>query len=289
MTMNRFVLTAAVLLIGSMSAMAQDPQGPGGFPGGPGGGGGFGGGQQRQGGFGGPGGGFGGPGQGGFRGGPGGMMGMGARTVSAATIPLRVLATYLNLSDAQAGKIALAREEMQDAMRPTPPQRRNGNGGNGGNSGGAPNAYNPGGPGGGGQPPQFEEMQARFQAAEKKTSNAIKAALSEDQQAKLSLLVKALQQLQNEGIRPDAALKLLLTGDQVSKLAGGRKAESVLTPEQMEVADAYRMPQGPGGFGGPGGGGGFQGGPGGGGRGFGGPGGFGGQGQGGAPPPPPSE
>ena len=122
--MNRLALTVLALMVGG-AALAQPPQG--GF-GGPGGQGGQGGG---RGGFGGGQGGF--PGGGGFgggQGGPGGMMGMMGgmmgmnREVSAVSIPLRVMALYLNLTDAQAGKIALIREDMQDAARPQMPQRR---------------------------------------------------------------------------------------------------------------------------------------------------------------------
>jgi hypothetical protein len=207
------------------------------------------------------------------------------RQLSATNIPLRILAKYVNLNDSQIGKVAIVREEMMDAMRPTPPPRR-GNGGPGGPGGdrGGPNAYGggQGGPGGfgRGQQPNFEEMQGRIQAADKKATEDIKAILTEDQRGKLARLVKALQALQSEGIRPDAVLKLEITEDQIAKLGGGRTVANVLTPEQQERAEEFRMPPGPGGFGGPGGPGGF-GGPGG----PGGRGGFGGPGGPGGPPP----
>lgn len=246
--LKRFSLMAATLLIGS-TAFAQPPQG--GFQGGgPG---------QGRGGFGGPGG----PG-GGF-GGPGFMGGMN-RTVSAATIPLRVMSLYLGLTDAQKGKIAEAREEMQDSMRPQM-SRRNANSNDG--------------------PPRFdpEQMEAQRQSAEKKGTKEITQILSDAQRSKLNLLVKALAALQAAGIRSEAALKLNLTDDQLSRLAAmnanaaSTRAETVLTDDQKDIAEDYKMPMGP-----PGGRGGFAGGGGPGGPG--GPGGFGGP-PGGGPGGPP--
>ena len=102
--MNRLALTIVALMVGG-AALAQPPQGGFGGQGGPGG----------QGGFGGQGGGRGGGFPGGMTGGPSGMMN---REVSAANIGLRILASYLNLNEAQVGKIALIREEAQDTMRP---------------------------------------------------------------------------------------------------------------------------------------------------------------------------
>ena len=279
-------------LLMTQNALAQPP-GFGGEQGGPGGGQG---GQGGRGGFGGPGGGQGGPGGfggGGFQGGPGGFQGgrMGMlRTVSAASLPLRVMVSYLGLTDAQTGKIALVREDMQDAMRPQmgqrpgqpqgqprgdsqgqQPQGRQGNQRSQGNQG---NQGNP------------QAMQAAMQVAEKKATTEINAVLSDDQKTKLATLVKAIKALQDGGIRPDAALKLKLTEEQLAKLAGGTAVEEVLTTEQQNIAENYRMPAGGfgGGPGGPGGPGGFggppQGGPGQGGFG-------GGQGGFGSPPPPP--
>jgi LTXXQ motif family protein len=258
--MNRLALTIVALMVGG-AALAQPPQGGFGGQGGPGGqGGGRGGFGGGQGGFGGGPGGFGG-GQGGPGGMMGGMMGMN-REVSAASIPLRVMAMYLNLSDAQAGKIALIREDMQDAMRPQMPPRRPQQDPNG-----DPNAQ-------GGQRPDFQammqEMQANVAKAERKATTDTNGVLSEPQRTRLSLLIKALKGLQESGIRPEAAAKLELNDDQLTKLSQGRKPESVLTPEQQTTAQSYMAPM-RGGFGGPGG----QGGPGGG---FGGPGGGGGRG-----------
>lgn len=266
--MNRLALTFVALMVGG-AALAQPPQGGFGGQGGPGEQGGFGG-RGGRGGFGGPGGGFGGgfPGGGGF-GGPGGMMGgmMGMnRELSATNLPLRIMALYLSLSDAQSGKIALIREEMQDAMRPQMPQRRPQQDPNG-----DPNAQ------GGGRPDMqamMQEMQTAIAKAERKATTDTDAALSDAQRTRLKLLIKALKGLQDSGIRPEASLKLMLSADQLTKLAQGSKPESVFSTEQQTIAKDYTMPQGRGGFGGPGG----QGGPGGG---FGGQGGgFGGQGGG---------
>lgn len=233
--MKRFVLTAVALLVGSV-AMAQGQGGP--PQGGPGGFGGQGGGF----GPGGPGGGFpGGPG------GPGGMMGM-PREISAASIPLRALSLYLNLSDTQTAKIALIREDMQEAMRPQmqQPQRRQAQR--------DPNA-DPSQPQ---QARRGNNNNPSFQVAERKATTETTALLSESQRSRLNVLVKALKGLQEAGIRPDAASKLQLSDDQLSKLASGRALENVLSTEQQQVAQSYQMPQG-----GPGGPGGFPGGPGG--------------------------
>lgn len=194
--MKRFVLTAVALLVGSV-AMAQGP-----------------------GGFGGQGGGFG-PGG---PGGPGGMMGM-PREISAASIPLRALSLYLNLSDTQTAKIALIREDMQEALRPQM-QARRGNNNN-----------------------------ANFQTTERKATTETTALLSDAQRSRLNVLVKALKGLQEAGVRPEAASKLQLSEDQLSKLASGRALDNVLSTQQQQVAQSYQMPQGgPGGFpGGPGG------------------------------------
>jgi LTXXQ motif family protein len=269
--MNRLALTFVALMVGG-AALAQPPQGGFGGQGGPGGqGGGRGG---RGGGQGGPGGGgFG--GQGGFGGGPGGMMGgpggmmgmMGMnREVSAATIPLRVMATYLNLTDAQAGKIALIREDMQDASRPQMPKRPAQD----------PNAD----PAAGGRPDfqaMMQEMQANVQKAERKATTDTSAVLTDPQRTMLSTLIKALKVMQDAGIRPEAATKLQLADDQLRQLAQGRTPDKVLSADQQAIAQSYMMPMmgrgGPGGPGGPGGGFGGPGGPGG-------QGGFGGQGGG---------
>ena len=282
--MNRLALTFVALMVGG-AALAQPPQGGeqgqggfGGQGGGRGGRGGFGGGQGGFGGPGGPGGGGGFPGggfggQGGF-GGPGGMMGGMSRDISATNVALRIMALYLSLTDAQTGKIALVREEMQDGMRPQMPQRRPQQ---------DPNA-DPSGIGG--AQPDFQammqDMQANMAKAERKAATDTDAVLSEPQRARLKLLIKALKGLQDASIRPEATLKLLLNEDQLTKLAQGRKPESVLSTEQQTIAKSYMMPTGRGGpgggFGGPGGAGGQGGGRGG--RGGGGQGGFGG-GQGG--------
>ncbi len=277
-----FAAGAAVLLVGgtALSASAQQygygpdssaPQPPQGGPGGGGGGGGFGGG----GGYGG--GGYGGGGGRGFggQGGPGGMMGN--RAPSAANLSLRVMATYLALTESQISKIALSRDDMQQANT-MPPPRRGGQGGQGGGQGSQPDFQ-----------AMFAEMNAKRQAAEKKTVAEIKAVLTADQVSKLALLLKAMESLQTAGIRGDAIGKLQLTDTQLSSIARGGDVTTILTPEQTTIAQDFRIPQG--GPGGPGGRGGFggpgQGGPGGrgGGPGQGGPG---GDGQG-APPPPPQE
>lgn len=158
------------------------------------------------------------------------MMGM-PRELTAASIPLRTLALYLGLTDAQTGKIALIREDMQDALRPQMPQRR-------------------------------PQQDPNVQAAERKATNDTTALLNEAQRTRLNTLVKALKGLQQAGVRPDAAVKLQLSDEQLVKLAAGRGIESVLSAEQQQVAQEYKQPQG-----GPGGPGGFPGGPGG----FGGP------------------
>ncbi|WP_309722710.1 hypothetical protein [Armatimonas sp.] len=269
--MNRLALTFVALMVGG-AALAQPPQGQGGEQGGGRGGrgggrGGFGGGQ------GGPGGGFGGGGVGGpggimgmmgGMGGPGGMMGGMNREISAANISLRIMALYLSLTDAQSGKIALLREESQDAMRPQMPQRRP-QASEGADPSAAPNAQ-------GGRPDMqammqemqaaMQEMQANMAKAERKAAADTDAVLSEAQRTRLKLLIKALKGLQEAGIRPEATLKLMLNEDQLTKLAQGRKPESVLSTEQQTIAKGFMMPTGRGGFGGPGGG---VGGPGGGG------------------------
>ena len=163
---------------------------------------------------------------------------MGARTITAASLPLKVMAAYLDLDDAQVGKIALVREDAQEAMRPQPPQRRSGQ------EDGQP-----------GQPPSFQDMQARAQSADRRAASDIAGLLSDPQRRRLTTLVKAVKALQDEGIRPDAAVKLRLTDEQLTRLASGGKTSAVLTAEQQSIAQAYTMPQGgPGGFpGGPGG------------------------------------
>ncbi|MCX6368915.1 MAG: hypothetical protein NTX57_19715 [Armatimonadetes bacterium] len=283
--MNRLALTFVALMVGG-AALAQPPQGGeqgGGFGGRGGGRGGRGGGQGGPGGgFGGQGGGF--PGGGGFggmmggmmggMGGPGGMMGMMGmnREISAANVALRIMALYLSLTDAQSGKIALIREESQDAMRPQMPPRRPQQDPNA-DPNAAQNAQ------GGGRPDMqammqemqaaMQEMQANIAKAERKATTDTDAVLSEAQRTRLKLLIKALKGLQEAGIRPEATLKLMLNEDQLTKLAQGRKPESVLSTEQQTIAKGYTMPMGRGGQGGPGGGfggrGGGQGGPGGGG------------------------
>ena len=180
-------------------------------------------------------------------GGPSGMMN---REVSAANIGLRILASYLNLNEAQVGKIALIREEAQDTMRPQ--MRRPQRGSNAEGEGGPPDFQ-----------AMMQEMQASMQKAERKATTDTTALLSEAQSSRLKLLVKALKGLQDSGIRPEAALKLQLTEEQLTKLAQGRKPESVLSTEQQTIAQSFQAPMGRGGFGGPGGpgGGGFPGGP----------------------------
>ena len=217
---TRFTLTLGAMLLLSGAALAQGPEGPqGGFgQGGPGG---------QGGGFpGGPGG-----GRGGFGGGPGGMMGN--RAVTAASLSLRTLLTYLDLTDAQAVKIALAKEDAMESMR--------GPGGFGGQRGG---------PGG---------------AGDQKAVGAINALLSAEQKTRLATLVKAVAALQKAGIRPEAAAKLKLSDEQIVKLVQGATKEDVLDETQTGIAASFAMPQGgPGGPGGFGGGrGGFPGGPGG--------------------------
>jgi hypothetical protein len=227
-----------------------------------------------QGGQGGRGGFGGGQGQGGGRGGFGGQGGfggmMGNQTPSAATLPLRLMVSYLGLSDAQVGKIALSRDDMQEASRPAPMRRP---------AGGAPDGQpGQGGPGGGGMDMQamMAEMQAKRQSAEKKAVAEIRTILSPEQSTKLATLIKAMESLRTAGYRPEAAGKLQLNDEQLTRIARGGAIESILTPDQMAIAETFRMPRG--GPGGPGGPGGFGGGPGGFG---GGPG-----GQGGPPPPP---
>lgn len=261
--MNRLTLTFVALMVGG-AALAQDPQG--GFGGQGGGRGGRGGG--GQGGFGGQGGGFGGM--------MGGMMGM-SRELSAVTIPLRVMALYLSLTDSQAGKIALIREDMQDAARPQMPSRRSQPDPNADPSA-APNAQ-------GGRPDfqaMMQEMQTNVAKAERKATTDNNAVLTEPQRTRLSLLLKALKALQDAGVRPEAATKLLLSEEQLTNLSRGRTLDKVLSAEQQTIAQSYMSPMGRGGQGGPGGGGfgGGQGGPGGQGGGRGGRGG-GGQGGGG--------
>ncbi|WP_395094466.1 Spy/CpxP family protein refolding chaperone [Armatimonas sp.] len=261
--MNRLVLTFVALMVGG-AALAQPPQG--GEQGGQGGQGGFGG---QGGGRGGRGGGFGGGqggpgGGGGFGGGGsfgggmmGGMMGM-SREISAVSIPLRVMALYLSLTDAQAGKIALIREDMQDAARPQMPQRRAPQDPNADPSA-APSAQ-------GGRPDMqamMQEMQTNVAKAERKAVTDTNAVLSEPQRVRLSLLIKALKGLQDEGVRPEAATKLMLNEDQLTNLARGRKMESVLSAAQKTIAQSYMSPMGRGGQGGPGGQGGGRGGRGG--------------------------
>ena len=226
---NRFSLTLGAMLLLSGAALAQGPEG--GFGGPPPGG--FGGGQ--QGGFGGgpQGGGFGG-GRGGQRGGgPGGMMMN--RPVTAASLSLRTMLTYLDLSDAQAIKIALAKEDAMESMR-------------------GPMGGGPGGPRGGNN-----------NAGDQKAVSAINALLSSAQKSRLATLVKAVAALQKEGVRPDAAAKLKLSDEQISRLAQGASKNDVLSEDQVAVAAEFAMPQGGpdggrGGFGGPGGPGGFGGG-----------------------------
>jgi hypothetical protein len=178
------------------------------------------------------------------------------------------MALYLSLTDAQSGKIALIREESQDAMRPQMPPRRPQQDPNA-----DPNAQS------GGRPDMqammqemqaaMQEMQANIAKAERKATTDTDAVLSEAQRTRLKLLIKALKGLHEAGIRPEATLKLMLNEDQLTKLAQGRKPESVLSTEQQTIAKGYTMPMGRGGQGGPGGGfggrGGGQGGPGGGG------------------------
>lgn len=151
-------------------------------------------------------------------------MGM-PREISAASIPLRALSLYLNLSDTQTAKIALIREDMQEALRPQM-QARRGNNNN-----------------------------ANFQTTERKATTETTALLSDAQRSRLNVLVKALKGLQEAGVRPEAASKLQLSEDQLSKLASGRALDNVLSTQQQQVAQSYQMPQGgPGGFpGGPGG------------------------------------
>ncbi|WP_395145053.1 Spy/CpxP family protein refolding chaperone [Armatimonas sp.] len=237
--MNRLALTFVALMVGG-AALAQPPQGgeQGGFGG-------------QGAGRGGRGGGFGG-GQGGFPGGGGfggGMMGM-SREISAVNIPLRVMALYLSLTDGQAGKIALIREDMQDAARPQMPPRRASQDPNVDPSV-APSAQ-------GGRPDMqamMQEMQTNVAKAERKATADTNALLSEPQRVRLSLLIKALKGLQDAGVRPEAAVKLLLNEDQLTKLAQGRKPESVLSTEQQTIAQGYMSPMGRGGRGGRGGGG----------------------------------
>ena len=246
--MNRFALTFVALMVGG-AALAQPPQG--GFGGQGGGRGGRGGGQFGGGGF--PGGPGGGGGQGGF-GGPGGMMGGMNRETSATNISLRIMVLYLSLTDAQAGKIALVREEMQEGMRPQMQQRRPQQQ----DPNADPNAQ------GGGRPDMqamMQEMQANMAKAERKGTTDTDTVLSDAQRTRLKLLIKALKGLQDAGIRPEASLKLMLNADQLTKLAQGSKPESVFSTEQQAIAKDYTMPTGRGGPGGPGG---SPGGPGGG-------------------------
>lgn len=207
---NRFSLTLGAMLLLSGAALAQGPEG--GFGGPPPGG--FGGGQ--QGGFGG--------GRGGQRGGgPGGMMIN--RPVTAASLSLRTMLTYLDLSDAQAVKIALAKEDAMEAMR-------------------GPMGGGPGGPRGGNN-----------NAGDQKAVGAINALLSTAQKSRLATLVKAVDALQKEGVRPDAAAKLKLSDEQISRLAQGASKNDVLSEDQVAVAAEFAVPQGGpggrGGFGGP--------------------------------------
>lgn len=184
-------------------------------------------------------------------GGPGAMMGgMMNREVSAANIGLRIMASYLDLTEAQIGKIALIREEAQDAMRPQMSQRRGQRSANAEGEGGPPDFQ-----------AMMQEMQASMQKAERKATTDTTALLSEAQSSRLKLLVKALKGLQDSGIRPEAALKLQLSDSQLTKLAQGSKPESVLSSEQQTIAQSFQAPMGRGSFGGPGGPDGFPGGP----------------------------
>ena len=214
---NRFSLTLGAMLLLSGAALAQGPEG--GFGGPPPGG--FGGGQRG--------------------GGPGGMMMN--RTVTAASLSLRTMLTYLDLSDAQAVKIALAKEDAMESMR--------------GPMGGGP---------GGGRGQQGGQRGGNNNAGDQKAVSAINALLSSAQKSRLVTLVKAVAALQKEGIRPDAAAKLKLSDEQLTKLAQGASKDDVLSEDQVAVAAEFTMPQGgPGGRGGFGGGGfpGGEGGPGG--------------------------
>lgn len=261
--MKRFTLAIAALGLLSGAALAQGP------------------------------GGFGGPPQGGFQGGPGGGrqggggrgMGMGMRQVSAASLSLRTLLTYLSLSDAQAVKIALIKEDNQQTQRPGGPGGFGGPGGPGGPGGfqGGPQGggFSGGPPQGGefpGGPPQQGDAQQGFggrgpgggrgmqggrpggmtQVDDTKVVNAIKAVLSDTQKTKLNQLVKAGQALAQSGIRPESLAKLKLTETQLAALSRGEAADSILSESQVSIADEFRMPQFGGGPGGPGG---FPGGP----------------------------
>lgn len=261
-TRSMFALTSAVLLLGgtTLPVVAAAQQGQGqrqgqgevtrqggperqGRPGG-------------QGGFREPGG-----GRGGFggMGGVGGMMG--ARPLSATNLSLRLMSTYLGLNDSQVSKIALARDDMQEASRMTPPAR------GGANAITRENMQS-----------MFAEINARRDSAEKRAVAEIRAVLTPEQATKLSTLVKAMESLQTAGFRPDSVGALRLTDEQMNRLARGGTPATVLTAEQMTTAETYRIPS-PQGF--PGGGPGRRGpgGPGG----QRGPGGPGGQGDPGAP------
>jgi hypothetical protein len=148
------------------------------------------------------------------------------RAVSAATLSLRTLLGALALTDAQAVKIALAKEDALEGQRPGP-------GRGGGRRGGAPDTQ--------------------------KADAAIKAVLSDGQKARLALLVRAAQGLLQNGIQPDALAKLKLGDDQLSALARGESIDDVLSAAQLQVVQSYllpadgrpRGPDGPGGFDGP--------------------------------------
>ena len=173
--------------------------------------------------------------------------------ITAATIPVSAMKGYLNLTDAQHGKIADITDDLRDELRPTPPMGGPGRPGGPDEDGRASQRQRPEPP----ASPDGETQRTHVDAAIKKASAAIESVLTDDQKKRLPTLLQALTALQADRITLEAVSKLKLTDDQMTKLAAlgktatTRKVDRILTDEQLDVAERYRAPGG--GPGGPGG------------------------------------
>lgn len=165
--------------------------------------------------------------------------------ISATTIPVEEMTTYLKLTGTQVSNIKEIHTALREEMRP--PRRPE--------QGGPPNGRD----GGDGrpQPPSREEREARNQAMDaaiQKASVAVTALLDGEQKPRLVTLLKAFEALRAGRIPPPALRDLKLTESQWTQLGAlGKNATreqigAILTEAQRSVLESLRP--GPGEHGG---------------------------------------
>lgn len=147
--------------------------------------------------------------------------------ISAATIPVEAMTTYLKLTGEQTSKIQEINMALREEMRP--PRPENGN-------------QRP-------QPPSPEEREARHKVMDgaiQKASASVTALLNDEQKTRLVTLLKAFDALRAGRIPPPALRDLKLTESQWAQLgalgknATHEKIRALLTDAQKTALESSR-------------------------------------------------